>query len=50
LRDRVAQCAAFFGKTREPVEAKSVFYSGTAPRAKLPASIRSSLNLSFRGS
>jgi hypothetical protein len=37
--------AAFFGKIGEPVEAKSVFYSGTVPRAKMRASIRPSLNL-----
>jgi hypothetical protein len=34
------QFAAFPVRSMEPVEAKSVFYSGTSPTGKLPPSIR----------
>jgi hypothetical protein len=34
------QFAAFPVQAMEPVEAKSVFYSGTSPTGKLPPSIR----------
>jgi Protein of unknown function (DUF3096) len=36
----VAAICGIFGGSMEPVEAKSVFYSGTLPTGKLPPSIR----------
>src|SRR5665213_1112951 len=40
VRGKLARFAAFSPLAMEPVEAKSVFYSGTLPAAKLPPSIR----------
>jgi hypothetical protein len=40
LAIRAAAICGIFGRRMEPVEAKSVFYSGTSSPANLPPSIR----------